>query len=878
MINRILVFFIYFFARIAVWLRYKVTVKGLDEVLKKYPDGKGILFLPNHPALIDPVIMATVLWKHFHPRALVVEKQIKASVLKYFWQRVRILPMPDMGVTGMAGHDAVVEQITRCIDALKAGDNLLFYPAGRIYRSKVEKLRGNGGVARILQEEPETKIVLARTSGLWGSDFGRGKGYQITFGQTLKRHIKHLLLGGIFFMPRRHVTIEFAPRPDDLPSGDDKELLNRYLENFYNGAMRPNTYVPYTWFEAQGPRVVPEPENYNTAEDTSRVPEEIRTKVKAKLREYTDKRFIRDTDTLGTDLGLDSLIVAELQQWLANEFGHDVPSPEKLRTVASLMIAAIGESASAEPLFPVPPNWFFEDPAPALVTDAKTVPHAFLINAKANPDRPVWADQLKGVFTNRKMVLAVMALRPSIAALPGDRIGILMPATTIATLLYLATEFAGKVPVMINWTVGNRNMKHCVKNAGITHILTSEALIERLKGTGVDFSGLEDALLPLEKIAKGVSIWRKIWSLLMSRLCWRSLWKAPVPETAAILFTSGSENMPKTVPLTHRNIISDLVGAIPGMGFRRDTCLLGMLPPFHSFGLLLNTMFTCVTNIRTVYHANPTEGAMLARLIAAYKVSFCCGTPTFVGNILRNGTPEQLASLVWVVTGAEKCPQNFLELMREKAPNAKLYEGYGITECSPVVSLNQPGHTKFGTIGRLLNCSEGFVADEQCTRRLPPDTTGMLLVRGTNIFSGYLNYDGPSPFVELEGKTWYRTGDLVQMDAEGYITFKGRLKRFVKVGGEMVSLPAIEEVLLEKYPNPALDRGPSLAVEALGDDADPKITLFATMPLEREEVNATLRAAGFSPIQSIRQVVLLPEIPCLGSGKTDYRTLKQYQA
>ena len=367
MMNRIIVYLIYLLARAAVWLRYRVTVKGLDEVLKKYPDGKGILFLPNHPALIDPVIMATVLWKRFQPRALVVEKQIKASVLKYFWQRVRILPMPDMGVTGMAGHDAVVEQITRCIDALKAGDNLLFYPAGRIYRSKMEKLRGNGGVARILQEDPEVKLVLVRTAGLWGSDFGRGKGYQITFGQTLKRHIKHILLGGIFFMPRRHVTVEFATRPDDLPSGDDKDLLNRYLENFYNGAMRPNTYVPYTWFEPHGPRVIPEPENYNTNEDTSRVPLEIQTKIKAKLREYTDKRFIRDTDTLGTDLGLDSLIVAELQQWVAQEFGHDVPSPEKLRTVASLMIAATGESAGAEPLYPVPPNWFFEDAEPTPV-------------------------------------------------------------------------------------------------------------------------------------------------------------------------------------------------------------------------------------------------------------------------------------------------------------------------------------------------------------------------------------------------------------------------------------------------------------------------------------------------------------------------------
>ena len=874
--NRVFAFLVAFFARIAIWLRYRITVKGLDTIIKS-GDRKGILFLPNHPALIDPLILNSLLWSRFHPRALADEKYIKNSALKYCWKALRILPIPDLGVAGMTGHDAVVAQLGRCVEALKAGDNLLLYPAGRIYHSKIEKLRGNGGVSRILQEYPETKVVLVRTTGLWGSDFSRCKGYHPDFGQVVKSHLKHLLLAFTFFLPRRHITIEFVPRPDDFPVASDKEVLNRYLEKFYNVAMRPNTYVPYTWFEAQGPRVLPEPDIGNVNEDTSRVPPDVREKVLAKLRELTGKTDIQDTNTLGTDLGLDSLIIAELQYWIATEFGHEVPSPEKLRTAASLMLAAIGEVTGVEPLYPVPPKWFFEDASPLEVTEGPTIPHTFLINAKRFPDRPVWADQLKGVFTNRKMVLAVMALRPSIAALPGERIGILMPATTIATLLYLATQFAGKVPVMINWTVGNRNMRHCVESTGLQHILTSEALIERLKGTGVDFSGLEDILLPLERVAKGVSIWRKLWSLLMSHLCWRSLWKAPVPPTAAILFTSGSESMPKTVPVIHEAIIADLKCSVLGMHFRKDACLLGMLPPFHSFGLLLNTLFTCVTNIRVVYHPNPTEGAMLARLTAAYKVNFFCGTPTFVANILRNATSEQLETLQFIVTGAEKCTRTTLDLMHEKAKNANLYEGYGITECGPIVSLNQPGHEKFGSIGRLMACSEGVVTNEECTKRLPPNTTGMLLVRGTNIFKGYINFDGPSPFVQFEGKEWYRTGDLVQMDEEGFIYFMGRLKRFVKIGGEMISLPALEEVLLEKYPNPALDHGPSLAVEALGTDDAPVITLFSTLPLERDEVNATLRAKGFSPIQSIRKVVVMSEIPCLGSGKTDYRTLKKHQ-
>lgn len=872
--NSILLFFLWLVASIALRLRYRISVKGLDEVYRLYGN-RGVLFLPNHPALIDPVILSSVLWLRFHPRALVVEKQIRASALKYFWKRLRILPLPEMGVTGLAGYEAVLAQITGCIEALRSGDNLLMYPAGRIYRSKMEKLRANGGAARILQEEPQTKVVLVRTTGLWGSDFGRGKGYQLTFGQTLARHWKDVLLGGIFFMPRRHVSIEFVPRPADMPDGHDKERLNRYLEDFYNVAMRPNTYVPYTWFEGGSTRTVPEPDTYNAVEDTSRVPADVRQKVRHKLIELSDKKMIRETDTLGTDLGLDSLVVAELHQWLQNEFGHDVPSPEKLRTVASVLIAAIGESAGVEPLKPIPTTWYYHDSAPLEVTMARTVPEAFLINAKRHPNRPVWADQAVGVFTNRKMVLAVMALSPAIRKLEGDRIGIIMPATVISTVLYLACQFAGKIPVMINWTVGNRNMRHCIANAQVRHILTAAVLIERLKGTGVDFSGIEELFVPLETLRNRMPLWRKLYALLMSRLCWRALWKAPIPDTAAILFTSGSESLPKTVPMRHESILADLRDSVKGMGIRQDDCLLGMLPPFHSFGLLLNTLFTCASNIRVVYHPNPTEGAMLARITAAYKVSFFCGTPTFIANILRNGNGDQFELLKLVVTGAEKCPASTLELMHRKAPNASLYEGYGITECGPIVSLNKPGFTKFGTIGRLMDCSEGVVVDEAVTRSLPPGATGMLLVRGTNIFPGYINYDGPSPFVKFAGKEWYRTGDLVKMDSEGFITFMGRLKRFVKIGGEMVSLPAIEEALAAAYPNPDQQaKGPALAVEASGDDANPVITLFTVLDLDRETVNQTLRNAGFSPIHSIREIRKVTAIPLLGTGKTDYRALR----
>ena len=855
-----------------LFLRYRIHVSGLEECLR---EGKqGILFLPNHPALIDPVILCSVLMAKFKVRALANEKQISGTILKYFYKPFGILQLPDIGIAGRSGHEMVLQQLQACVDALKAGDNLLFYPAGRIYRSKYEKLRGNGGVARILDEYPDARIVLVRSKGLWGSEFGRAKGYQISFGEALAKHIKHILLNGIFFGPRRDVYIELVNKPADFPDPPEREALNRYLETFYNQAATANTYVPYTWYERGGVREIPEPDSFNAAEDTSRIPTEVRDKIYQKLHEITGKKIIKDSDTLGTDMALDSLLIAELHAWLQDEFGHEVNSPETLRTVASLQIAAIGESSGTEPLRPIAAKWFVDkDDSELYVEEGEKITDIFLRNASLHPGRPVLADQGKGVFSFRKTILAILALKDSIAKIPGERVGILMPASSMSTIVYLAALYAGKVPVLVNWTVGLRNMEHCSKTVGAEKVLTASIVIERLKGKGVDFGGLEEKFVYLEDIAASISSLHRIMALLKSYFCWGSLRNAKVADTAAILFTSGSENLPKAVPLTHHNLISDLRYAMKDMQLRQDDCLLGMLPPFHSFGLLLNVMMPACTGLRVVYHANPTEANMLARLIAAYRVTMAVGTPTFIGNILRNAGEVQAASIRVVITGAEKCTDPIYDLIRRKCPEAIVLEGYGITECSPIVAMNKPGKVKAGTIGHPLECMEWMLLDEQGKTVNEPNQTGMLLVRGPNVFHGYINFDGESPFVEREGKTWYRTGDLVAVDEDGFMVFKGRLKRFVKIGGEMISLPAIEEILLQAYQSKSKE-GPVLAVESLGEELQPMITLFSTIPLTREEVNQHLKEAGMAALNFIRQIIQIDEIPLLGSGKVDYRGLK----
>ena len=326
------------------------------------------------------------------------------------------------------------------------------------------------------------------------------------------------------------------------------------------------------------------------------------------------------------------------------------------------------------------------------------------------------------------------------------------------------------------------------------------------------------------------------------------------------------------MPLTHANILTNIGDVLDVVPLDDRDVLIGMLPPFHSFGLSIPTIVPLCTGLRTVYHPNPTEAALLARVIETYRASILVGTPAFVGGIVRAARPSQLATLRLAVTGAEKCPPAIHEAVRARCPGATILEGYGITECSPVVSANWPGQVFPGSIGRLMPSVEGLVVHHETGAPLPPDETGMLLVRGPSVFAGYLNHDGESPFVTVGGHTWYRTGDLVRRDADGVLWFEGRLKRFVKMGGEMISLAAIESALLPHLTSPD-DEGPSIAVDAAGSPDNPEVVLYSLREVDRDSVNSFLRSAGFSPLYYVRRVVRVRSIPILGTGKTDYRGL-----
>jgi long-chain-fatty-acid--[acyl-carrier-protein] ligase len=855
--------------RLLLSLRYRVRVRGLEEIAAR--GTTGILFLPNHPALMDPVIVAGSLHRRFSPAALADQDRVSGLGIGRITRAFGAVPLPDPVRYGESCRGEVERVIGECGDRLQAGTNLLLYPAGHLARSRTEDLGANSAVETILRRAPGARVVMVRTRGLWGSSFSRASGASPDFVGVALRRSLDVLLSFVLFCPRRDVLVEFVEPPDFPRSG--REAMNRRLEAFYNEDVPPALHVPHSLWEPGGRRELPDPPQTRIAGDPGAVSGALRELVLEHLARAAGKNSPADGDLLARDLGMDSLMRLDLTLWIEQEFGHHVGDPDALSTVGDVLLAAAGHGVDAgrAPLKPVPSPWFRPMGLPVQLPPGSTLTEVFLAQAARDPSRAVLADQSSGIRTYRDILVAVLALRPYLASIEGPCVGIMLPASVGAAVLYLAVLFAGKTPVMVNWTTGPRNMVHGLDLLGVRKVLTSSRVVDRMESQGLDLSSLRDRLQAMEEVGASLGKGRKLMALLLAWTSWRSLRRAKVPENAVVLFTSGSESLPKAVPLTHANLLAnvrDIVGEYP---FLDGSRFIGILPPFHSFGLTGTVVLPLCCGFRVVYYPVPTDGAVLARHVEAYGVTALVGTPTFLSGIIRAATDTQIASLRHVISGAEKCPDALFETIARRFPGMRIMEGYGITECSPVVAANREERSRRGTIGLPMPSVRCAVVDPGTLRPLPEGEMGMLLVAGPSVFPGYLGEGVEQPFVIREGGPWYRTGDLVQVE-DGWIVFKGRLKRFVKLGGEMVSLPAVEEVLAARFG--AGEEEPVLAVEARETEAGAELTLFCVPDLGREEANAALRDAGLSPIHNIRAVVRVECIPLLGTGKIDYRSLK----
>ncbi len=857
--------------RLLLRIRYRITVKGLEAVLAKGPG--GILFLPNHPSLMDPVILFTELYGRFHPRTLADRDRVGSPIVAKLASLFGVIPMRDPGAYGAAAREDVDHAMAACAEFLAAGQNVMLYPAGHLQKQRLEEVGGNSAVDTLLALAPDTRVVMVRTRGLWGSRFSWAAGRRPELGREMKPALWRVLANLVFLLPRREVVIECV-EPSDFPRSEGRVAQNRFLEDFFNQDAPPATYVPLHFLEGGGVRELPEHTRASHRGAAAACPDDVRERVMAHLLEVTGVSKIAPEAHLARDLGLDSLGRLELSLWLEEEFRVEPPSPENLETVCDVCLAASGVSLEAlNTLQPIDPRWFITSPLPTKVLESRTVLEAMVKQAQLDPKRTILADQTSGMRTYGDLLTAVCVLSPLVAALEGRYVGVMLPASVGATVIYYAVLASGKIPVMINWTVGTRSLQHGLELLDIRHVLTAKALLTKLEAQGIDLGPARERMLPLEDLRGRIGLLDKVKGALRAKFGLVGLARTSLPETAVVLFTSGSESFPKAVPLTHQNLLVNTEDTIQRFKFRPTDVMIACLPPFHSMGLMGTVVVPTIIGMRTAYHTNPTEGGVLARLIEAYRCTVLPGTPTFLGGIVRAAADPQLTTLRAVISGAEKCPDSLFDVLARRFPNLIVVEGYGITECSPILAANLEEAPMRGTIGYPLNRVSLRIVHPETLEPMPKGEKGLLLAHGPSIFHGYLGAEAPDPFVELDGLRWYRTGDLVREREDGALEFQGRLKRFVKLGGEMVSLPAVEEALQATFPG-GEDGAIVLAVEATPVEQSPDLVLFTTLELTREAANAALKAAGLSPLHYVKEVRRVEVIPLLGTGKTDYRSLK----
>jgi long-chain-fatty-acid--[acyl-carrier-protein] ligase len=862
-------------------LRYKASITGLESITAQ----RGVLIIPNHPAEIDPVLVSVYLWDLLRPRPVVLETMYHLPFLRPVMRKIHAIPMPDMEFdSGPHKRRRISRTLHEIGEQLRNGENILIYPSGRLSVTGEERLGAASGVSAILKEYPDVPILMVRTRGLFGSIFSKALtgGRTPDVAETFKKGLSILAQNLLLFAPRRKISLEMVFNPADFPRTGDPLQLNRYLERFYNHpAPEQATLVPYRFWSTALPSLPPKKE---VSKDHAEIPQEIRANVYnhiARVGSIDSSSLTPDT-LLGDDLGLDSLTIAELLVWLDREFeAHDIELSE-LTTVGSLLQAATGQLGSqvSRHDYAVPSSWSAEvtsRPKPVLGSTI-SLGHAFLHTASMMGDLPAMGDERSGVITWAELKLRAIILARRLHQIPGSHVGLLFPASIGGSLAAIATILAGKVPVFLNWTAGKRALLHSVESTNIEAIVTSQAFLDILP---TDLEFLEEKFLFLETLREEITLKDKINGKRLARESAPQLVEAfglgrVTPETpAAVLFTSGSEALPKGVVLTHKNLLSNITGIMEAFPLTADETLLGFLPTFHSFGLTVCTLLPLVAGLRVAYHPNPNESRKIARAVEKWGATVMAGTPTFLRAILKAGTSAQCASLRTLISGAERAPQDLFDTARSINPKIQILEGYGITECAPVVSLTRPGEPRIG-VGRPLAGTEILVVHPETLTPQPPGTDGLILISSPSVFPGYID---PilNPFVQVQGKRFYNSGDIGRLEGSSLV-ITGRLKRFVKIAGEMVSLTAVEEALQKHIQSS--DGTPSVAVLSKGIEGDsrPLLILFTSEGVTTDRANTILKEAGFPHLVTIALVKKLSPLPLLGSGKTDYQELKKILA
>lgn len=454
---------------------------------------------------------------------------------------------------------------------------------------------------------------------------------------------------------------------------------------------------------------------------------------------------------------------------------------------------------------------------------------------------------------------------------PGEAVGLLLPNVTGVVVAFFALQSRGRVPAMLNFTVGLANLRSACATAQIATIVTARAFVDQAK-LGETIAALEAdgrRVLYLEDIAATIGAGAKLWAALTRpRIAARHRALRLSPDApAVILFTSGSEGVPKGVVLTHRNLLSNCAQLAARIDFNSSDVVLNALPVFHSFGLTGGTLLPLLNGIRTVFYPSPLHYRIVPALAYDANATILFGTDTFLSGYARMAHSYDFYSLRYIFAGAERVRDETRRTFAEKF-GLRILEGYGATEAAPVIAVNTPMHYQAGTVGRLLPAIEARL------EAVPGIAEGgRLYIRGPNVMAGYFLASDPGALHPPEDG-WHDTGDIVTIDDAGFVTIRGRAKRFAKIGGEMVSLPAVEGYAAALWP---------AAEHAVVTRPDAKkgeqLVLFTTAPdASARALQEWARGHGVTELMIPRDIRPLAALPVLGTGKIDYVTLSTMAA
>lgn len=474
----------------------------------------------------------------------------------------------------------------------------------------------------------------------------------------------------------------------------------------------------------------------------------------------------------------------------------------------------------------------------------------------------VIARDINRVVTYRKLITGIHVFSAKLKSILEDDetvVGVLMPNAVAHVTVLFALFSLGRTPAVFNFSTGPKNVVDCALNAGVKTVLTSRAFVEK--------AGLEElvqrladsnSVLYLEDIAASIDFGDKcagVWRL------WRDRRGQGTPSSHIILFTSGTEGRPKGVVLSHAAMLSNIDQASSLIDYLPSDKMLNALPMFHSFGLMAGTMLPLLGGAEVYLYPSPLHYRIIPELVYDFNATLMLGTPTFLAGYGRMAHPYDFRSLRHVLSGGEKLLQPVRDLWHDKF-GIRILEGYGITETGPVLCLNTPLSHRQGTLGRFLPGIEWRLESVEGI-----ETGGNLFVKGPNLMEGYLLYErGFQPVGE-----WFATGDVVSVDAAGFVTIQARLKRFAKVAGEMINLQVVEEAAAACF------TGGIHAVVYLADGRKgERILLYSTSKsADRQTIRDYLLREGHSALYVPSDLIHVDKMPLLGTGKPDYISLQR---